>query len=320
MSFKSALPQGATVLVSNLRRPEARPLGIVRSLQMWGDSNNTYTSPKATTTRFLQPIPRMLPRRTLNWIFRTSSVFSRPIPNRTVPDISIGRLVRTHLDLKRTMATAMGKRLEGKTIIVTGASSGIGRSTAMEFARTSPKNLKLILTARRVDKLQEIAEEIKKDVGDGVKVLPMKLDVSNPVEVKGFVDSLPAEFRDIDVLVNNAYVHAQSLLRLKKTDDFQMQWTRQRHRQSARDSGRRYQCHVRHQRCGPRQHDSGHPTNLQKARSGWRARGHHQHWQYSRQGSVSWREHLLRDESGGAELHRCAAKGAHRHADKGHRD
>ena len=109
------------------------------------------------------------------------------------------------------MATAMGKRLEGKTIIVTGASSGIGRSTAMEFARTSPKSLKLVLTARRVDKLKEIAEEIKKEVGEGVKVLPMKLDVSNPAEVKGFVDSLPAEFKEIDVLVNNAYVNAQSL-------------------------------------------------------------------------------------------------------------
>jgi 3-hydroxy acid dehydrogenase/malonic semialdehyde reductase len=98
------------------------------------------------------------------------------------------------------MATAMGKRLEGKTIVVTGA-SGIGRSTAMEFARTSPKNLKLVLTARRIDILKQIAEEIKKEVGEGVKVLPIKLDVSNPTEVKGFVHSLPAEFKEIDVLV-----------------------------------------------------------------------------------------------------------------------
>ncbi|MCJ1252367.1 hypothetical protein MMC24_000172 [Lignoscripta atroalba] len=98
----------------------------------------------------------------------------------------------------------MGKRLEGKTIVVTGASSGIGRSTAMEFARTSPKSLKLILTARRIDTLKQIAEEIKKEVGEGVQVLPLKLDISNPTEVKGFVDSLPTEFKEIDVLVNNA--------------------------------------------------------------------------------------------------------------------
>jgi len=102
------------------------------------------------------------------------------------------------------MATAMAKRLDGKTVVITGASSGIGRSTAMEFARTAPNNLKLILTARRLDILKEIAAEITKEVGEGVKVLPVKLDVSNPEEVRGFVGGLPAEFKEIDVLVNNA--------------------------------------------------------------------------------------------------------------------
>jgi 3-hydroxy acid dehydrogenase/malonic semialdehyde reductase len=102
------------------------------------------------------------------------------------------------------MASAMSKRLEGKTIAVTGASSGIGRSTAMEFARTSPKNLRLVLTARRIDTLKEIAAEIKKEVGEGVKVLPFQLDVSKPEEVRSFVGKLPEEFREIDVLVNNA--------------------------------------------------------------------------------------------------------------------
>ena len=102
------------------------------------------------------------------------------------------------------MATAMAKRLEGKTILITGASSGIGRSTAMEFARTSPKNLKLILTARRHDALKDIAENIKKEVGEGVKVLPVKLDVSKSNEVKEFVGKLSSDFKEIDVLVNNA--------------------------------------------------------------------------------------------------------------------
>jgi 3-hydroxy acid dehydrogenase/malonic semialdehyde reductase len=102
------------------------------------------------------------------------------------------------------MASAMAKRLEGKTIVVTGASSGIGKSTALEFARTSPKNLKLIVTARRIDALKQLAAEIKAEVGDGVKVHPVKLDVSNPEEIKNFVPSLPEEFKEIDVLVNNA--------------------------------------------------------------------------------------------------------------------
>ncbi|KAJ3577773.1 hypothetical protein NPX13_g2794 [Xylaria arbuscula] len=98
----------------------------------------------------------------------------------------------------------MSKRLEGKTILITGASSGIGRATAFEFARTAPNNLKLILTARRVDTLKQIAEDINKEVGSGVKVLPVQLDVSKPAEVRAFVGQLPADFQEIDVLVNNA--------------------------------------------------------------------------------------------------------------------
>src|SRR3954464_14325321 len=86
----------------------------------------------------------------------------------------------------RTMATAVSKRLEGKTILITGASSGIGRSTALEFARTAPKDLRLILTARRIDILEEVKKDIQKECGDGVKVLCVKLDVSSPEEVRGF--------------------------------------------------------------------------------------------------------------------------------------
>lgn len=102
------------------------------------------------------------------------------------------------------MASAMAKRLEGKTIVVTGASSGIGKSTAIEFARTSPKNLKLVLTARRIDTLKQIAAEITSEVGSGVQILPVQLDVSNPEQVRNFVSNLPTAFQTIDVLVNNA--------------------------------------------------------------------------------------------------------------------
>jgi 3-hydroxy acid dehydrogenase/malonic semialdehyde reductase len=98
----------------------------------------------------------------------------------------------------------MEKNLNGKTILITGASSGIGRSTAFEFARTSPRDLKLILTARRVNRLHDISKQIREEVGDGVQVCVKQLDVSKPEEVGALVEGLPQEFREIDVLVNNA--------------------------------------------------------------------------------------------------------------------
>lgn len=95
-------------------------------------------------------------------------------------------------------------RLNGKTILITGASSGIGLSTAFEFARTYPRNLRLILAARRTDKLKSVAQDIIKEVGDGVQIFPVELDVSKPDQIRNFVANLPEEWREIDVLVNNA--------------------------------------------------------------------------------------------------------------------
>jgi len=126
----------------------------------------------------------------------------RPLPTDTVALCQLYRITET----LRTMSSigAMGKRLEGKTVLVTGASSGIGRSVAQEFARTSPHNLKIVLAARRIETLKQVAEDIQKEVGPGVKVHAAKLDISVPEEVKNLIPSLPQEFRDIDILVNNA--------------------------------------------------------------------------------------------------------------------
>lgn len=63
-----------------------------------------------------------------------------------------------------------------------------------------------MLTARRIDVLKQVAEGITKEVGEGVKVHPVQLDVSQPDEVRKFVGELPQEYKEIDVLVNNAYV------------------------------------------------------------------------------------------------------------------
>ncbi|PUU74994.1 hypothetical protein B9Z19DRAFT_1103181 [Tuber borchii] len=99
--------------------------------------------------------------------------------------------------------SAMSARLAGKTILITGASSGIGRSTAIEFSRTSP-TIRLIVTARREEALKELAATIEKESIGATKVLPTRLDVSDPADVKGFLARLPEEWREVDVLVNNA--------------------------------------------------------------------------------------------------------------------
>jgi 3-hydroxy acid dehydrogenase/malonic semialdehyde reductase len=131
---------------------------------------------------------------TLSHLLRTTATH-RPPPTPLSPKL---------YSTTRNASSAISKRLEGKTILITGASSGIGHSTAKEFARTSPKNLKLILTARRLDKLHELAQEIREEVGEGVMIHNVKLDVSKPKEVSRFVESLPKEFKEINVLVNNA--------------------------------------------------------------------------------------------------------------------
>ncbi|KAI1633136.1 NADP-dependent L-serine/L-allo-threonine dehydrogenase ydfG [Biscogniauxia mediterranea] len=106
-----------------------------------------------------------------------------------------------------TSASATSKRLAGKTVLITGASSGIGRSTAFEFARAAAAGggLKLVLTARRVDALRQVAADIVAETGGATRVHAVGLDVSRADDVRGFVARLlPEEFRDVDVLVNNA--------------------------------------------------------------------------------------------------------------------
>lgn len=98
----------------------------------------------------------------------------------------------------------MEQRLTGKTVLITGASSGIGRSTAKEFARTAPSSLKLILTARRLEAIQSLIDEINKEVGPGVQCHAARFDVSVPGAADTLIKSLPAEFANVDVLVNNA--------------------------------------------------------------------------------------------------------------------
>lgn len=89
--------------------------------------------------------------------------------------------------------------LEGKTVLITGASSGIGKACAEKFAEL---NTKLILTARRKERIDILAEELIQKYK--VEIISSKLDVRNFNEVKSFYELLPDEWKRIDILVNNA--------------------------------------------------------------------------------------------------------------------
>ena len=84
--------------------------------------------------------------------------------------------------------------------LITGASSGIGRDMAFEFA---DRGYDLILVARSFNKLKEVKNEIIKKY-DKCNVLIMKCDVSNVESVKNLYNDVRKEFGNIDVLVNNA--------------------------------------------------------------------------------------------------------------------
>lgn len=89
--------------------------------------------------------------------------------------------------------------LSGKIVFITGASSGIGKACAETFAR---EGARLVLTARRTDRLAALAEELKRRYD--TDVLALQLDVRKRKEVFAVVDVLPDAWKRIDILINNA--------------------------------------------------------------------------------------------------------------------
>lgn len=89
--------------------------------------------------------------------------------------------------------------LENKIIFITGASSGIGKSCAYQFAKDKAK---LILSARRLELVNEIADDIKNKFQ--TEVMTFQLDVKKRKDVESAINNLPTEWKNIDVLINNA--------------------------------------------------------------------------------------------------------------------
>ncbi len=86
-----------------------------------------------------------------------------------------------------------------KTVLITGATSGIGQATARLLSQNS---FNLILTGRRADRLQKLKENIEKETSAGIFILTF--DIRNPEETEKAILSLPAEWQNIDILINNA--------------------------------------------------------------------------------------------------------------------
>lgn len=91
------------------------------------------------------------------------------------------------------------QNLKDKIVFITGASSGIGAACAEQFAALGAK---LILTARRIERLKQLATKLEKQ--HSIQVLPLELDVRNKEQVATTIKHLPQNWQEIDILVNNA--------------------------------------------------------------------------------------------------------------------
>jgi 3-hydroxy acid dehydrogenase / malonic semialdehyde reductase len=89
--------------------------------------------------------------------------------------------------------------LKNKIVFITGATSGIGKACAIEFAK---EGANLILCARRLELISRLVDELKKEFK--IQIHFGKVDVRNKNEADNFVESLPDKFKKIDILINNA--------------------------------------------------------------------------------------------------------------------
>jgi NADP-dependent 3-hydroxy acid dehydrogenase YdfG len=86
-----------------------------------------------------------------------------------------------------------------QTVFITGATSGFGEACAIKFAANQ---YNVIINGRRIDRLKKLQEKLTKEYNVSSYVLPF--DVRNQAEVFASIESLPQEWKDIDILINNA--------------------------------------------------------------------------------------------------------------------
>jgi NADP-dependent 3-hydroxy acid dehydrogenase YdfG len=108
----------------------------------------------------------------------------------------------------------MSTNIEGKVVVLTGASSGLGEATALHLSKLGAK---MVLGARREDRLAQLVEKIEAQGGVAVS---LKTDVVVFDQVQALVDLAKATYGRVDVLINNAGLMPHSPLERVKLDDW----------------------------------------------------------------------------------------------------
>ena len=104
--------------------------------------------------------------------------------------------------------------INGKVVIITGASSGIGEATAKKLAGDGAK---VVLAARREDRLEELKKEITNSGGEAII---QKTDVTSREQMQALADKTIEEYGHIDVIINNAGLMPLSFLNKLKIDEW----------------------------------------------------------------------------------------------------
>jgi NADP-dependent 3-hydroxy acid dehydrogenase YdfG len=117
--------------------------------------------------------------------------------------------------MKRSTNRDMNPHISGKTIVITGGSSGMGAAAARHLAG---QGANIVVAARRAERLETLVSEITKD---GHQALAVAADVSNRGDVQNLVDTAVRKFGRIDVLVNNAGVMPLSPLERLKIEEWE---------------------------------------------------------------------------------------------------